>query len=331
MTLRAVSRDALRAEAANWFVLRQSGDMSAEDERRFRIWIDESEDNRRAFDLIDRVWTIAGTAGEAPEVVAAREEDLVRFDRSSSWRRTFAIAASLLLVVTTSWAMFGTPLSEHGAKPPVKQVFHTSLGQRTNVTLPDGSMVTLDSETEMVLRETPEQRLVELVGGRAYFRVAKDPNRPFIVMAEGKSVRAIGTAFAVSVERNDVVVTLAEGRVRVEDVAGGSGTSVDMSPGRQLVAPTNRDWALRRVDATKETSWTSGRLTYMRDPLFEVVAEMNRYSKRKLKFEGNRIPDKRIVGVFEAGDVDSFVKAMELNGIARVTADGPDEILLSAE
>ena len=319
-----LERAALRSEAAHWFNLQRSGDMTLDDEQRFHEWLDESDAHRDAYRLVDRAWMIAGTIPQDPEMLGEPEPVAAR---RSPWRRYLAMAASLLLVVTVSWGVYQMGVPGFGGGQD--QHFRTGVGQTTTVTLPEGSIVTLDSETEMRLRESPRERRVDLVGGRAFFRVAADPSRPFIVNAGGKSVRAIGTAFEVAFEHGNMVVTLAEGKVRVEEAAAGSGSGTDMAPGGQLVIGADHNWTLRRVDVAKETSWTEGRLIFMRDPLSEAVAEMNRYSTRKLAFKDGKIPDKQVVGVFEAGDVDGFVKAMELNDIARRVSTTDDEILLS--
>jgi transmembrane sensor len=101
-----------------------------------------------------------------------------------------------------------------------------------------------------------------------------------------------------------------------------------MTPGRQLVISPDRRWTLSSVDVKKETSWTKGRLVFLHDPLSEAVAEVNRYSTKKLTFKDGEIPDRQIVGVFSAGDIDGFVKALELNDIARRVSTTNDEILL---
>src|SRR3546814_17782156 len=111
----------------------------------------------------------------------------------------------------------------------------------------------------MRLRETPGERRVDLVAGRAFFRVAPDPSRPFIVNAGGKSVRAIGTAFEVSFEHGNMVVTLAEGKVRVEETGSGSGSGTDMAPGGQLVIGADHNWSIPRVDVPKATKRPAGR------------------------------------------------------------------------
>lgn len=322
----ASARSELRSQAAHWFNLQRSGDMTVDDEHRFHAWLDQSDAHRDAYRRVDRAWMIAGTIPQDAEMLGEPERDPAQ-DQRSSWRRYFALAASLLLIFTVSWGVYQIGVPGFGGTQD--QHFRTGVGQTTTVTLPEGSVVTLDSETEMRLRETPGERRVDLVGGRAFFRVAADPSRPFIVNAGGKSVRAIGTAFEVSFEHGNMVVTLAEGKVRVEEAATGSGSGTDMVPGGQLAIGADHNWTLRRVDVAKETSWTEGRLIFMRDPLSEAVAEMNRYSTRKLVFKDGLIPEKQVVGVFEAGDVDGFVKAMELNDIARRVSTSDDEILLS--
>ena len=321
----ALRRAALRSEAAQWFNLERSGDMTVDDEHRFHAWLDQSDAHRDAYRLVERAWMIAGTIPQEPEMLAAPENEVEASAPRPRWRRYLALAASLLLVFTVGWTVYQSGLGG----PSQDQRFRTGVGQTTTVTLPEGSVVTLDAETEMRVRETSDERRVDLVGGRAFFRVAADPSRPFIVNAGGKSVRAIGTAFEVSFEHGNMVVTLAEGKVRVEEIGSGSGSGTDMAPGGQLVIGADHNWTLRRVDVAKETSWTEGRLIFMNDPLSEAVAEMNRYSARKLVFKDGRIPQKEVVGVFEAGDVEGFVKAMELNGIARRVSATDEEILLS--
>src|SRR5690606_7675607 len=99
---------------------------------------------------------------------------------------------------------------------PGPRTFRTGPEQTTTITLPDGSKVTLDEGTVLRADETRRERRLELVEGRAFFRVAKDASRPFVVRARGKTITALGTAFDVSLEAEQVEVTLVEGRVKVE-------------------------------------------------------------------------------------------------------------------
>lgn len=329
MTADPSGRDTLRTEAAHWFNLRLSGDMTVADDLCFREWLGRSDAHREAYNQIDWAWIVAGTAAGDPALVARPEPDEPTVVRAAPRGRLLALAASLLLMIAVGWAVAPNFWPGSGVERQ-QQAFQTRTGQRTSVTLSDGSTVTLDSETMMRFRDTPDERFVELVGGRAFFRVARDPARPFIVSAGGKRVRAVGTAFEVSMENGTVAVILTEGKVRVDEGTPGSGNSTDMEPGRQLVIGADRNWTMTRVDVHKETSWTEGRLIFMHDPLAHAIDDMNRYSTKKLVFEGQRVPDREIVGVFQAGDVDGFVKALELNGIARPVSTTSEEIVLAA-
>lgn len=315
------NRILLRSEAVFWYNERLAGDMTAEDEYRFRDWVNRSDAHREAYRAVDRAWFIAGTAKGDPVLA----DNPVAVPATPSRWRLFAAVASILLVVGVGSAALTQFLI--GDRAQAVQAFQTETGQRTTITLPDGSLVTLDSETDMRFTNMPSERHVELLRGRAFFKVAHNPSRPFTVTAAGKRVRAIGTAFEVSMERGEVAVVLAEGKVRVEEVKkAGSGT--DMTPGRQLVISPDRKWTLSNVDVKKETGWTEGRLIFMHDPLAQAIAEVNRYSTRKLTFQDGAIPDREIVGVFSAGDVESFITALELNGIAKRVSTTSNEIIL---
>ncbi|MGH6612590.1 FecR family protein [Sphingomonas sp.] len=327
--------DALRSEATYWFNLKRSGDMTARDERIFLSWLDRAPAHRNAYEELEHYWAILGSVGQDPEIMAALEQDGDFYDRPSWWPRLAVIAATLLLAVTAGWAAIDSGLLGIGtggqAEQQYAQMFETGVGERTLVTLPDGSHVTLDADSEMRVDDMRSKRAIALLRGRAFFRVAPDRSRPFIVSANGKNVRAVGTEFAVRIDQDNVVVTLVEGKVRVDEVRASRGSShrADMTAGAQLVARADEDWSIDRVDIAKETSWLKGRLTFLRDPLSTVITEMNRYSDKKIVFSGGAVPDTRIVGVFKMGDVDSLAKGLEMNGLARITANTDKEIELS--
>src|SRR3546814_13024070 len=105
-----------------------------------------------------------------------------------------------------------------------------------------------------------------------------------------RSVRAIGTAFEVSMNGGEVAVVLAEGKVRVEEVEK-AGNGTDMTPGRQLVI-TDRRWTMSNVAVKKETGWTEGRLIFMTDPLSKAIAVVHRLSTPQLTFKDRPTPQR---------------------------------------
>jgi transmembrane sensor len=332
-----------RAAAAWWLNHRRSGDMTAADAQAFQAWLGGDPANRAAYEQLERLWGAVGAAADDPEVMAAREHDARRFNAGARLRWAAAVAACLLVLagglsVFSPWRLAPSNAAPTQGRSDILTMigrgpteFQTSVGQRTTVRLPDRSVVTLDTDTILRVHDKPGERLVSLERGRAFFRVAKDPSRPFIVAAGGHRVRAIGTAFDVRVGKGRFEVTLIEGRVKVEtpSLFRKTASTAQLTPGQRLAIAQDAP-QLTQIDLRTETSWHEGRLTFVRDPLVEAVAEMNRYSDKKIVFRGGRTPDKSIIGVFRAGDVESFAKAVTMNGLATVTADTDDYIELSA-
>ncbi|TQV78890.1 DUF4880 domain-containing protein [Exilibacterium tricleocarpae] len=335
-------REVRRAAAAHWFNEHRAGDMTEADKRLFAQWLCQAPENRAAYRQMERDWALFGAVAQDPQILAAREQDRCAFDRPSHLQRVALIAASVLLALTTSWAVIDSGLTggvdfdrPAFTSRPEATTYRTSLGQHSTFTLPDGSSVTLDTDSELRVGTMRELRKLQLVRGRAFFNVAKDPSRPFIVYAGDKTVRALGTAFQVSMEGEDVTVTLVEGSVRVEEDTGllrPNYHRVDMQePGGQLSAPEDSNWIVEQVDVQVQTSWLNGHLVFLSDPLADAVAEINRYSSQKIVFTGNRIPEREILGVFRTGDVGSFVRALELDGIAKVVSRNDVQIELRVQ
>lgn len=330
-------RNDLRDATARWLNLRRSGDMTRADEEAFRNWLAEAPEHLASYRRLERQWAFIGTMAQDPEILRAREEDAAFFNRPRKRQRMAIGAAACLLALTTGWTVIDSGLLEGvgvgvGHDPDIP-VYRTAHGERTQVRLADGSTVTLDTDSEIRVREMEARRAVELVRGRAHFMVAKDRTRPFSVAAGDKRIEALGTAFDVRMDEGDqVIVTLVEGRVRVDEKAllPWKRHSTEMKPGRQLVAQEGEPWAVASVDVEKETSWRAGQLTFMGDPLSKALSEVNRYAVQRVTFRDGLVPDRNIVGVFKAGDAEGFVTAIELNGLGHVVSRTADRIEVAA-
>ena len=328
--------------AAVWFGLKRSGEMTAAQGREFEVWAQEPE-NRAAYDNLEHYWIIAAAVRNDPQVLAMRDEASLM--RRPPRRRLWiggALAASLAFAVVGGLSIRSP---DSGAIAPnlspvlaqfdfrQGQTFRTAVGQTTTILLPDGSTVTLDTDTVMRAKLSNEERRLELEKGRAFFRVAKDKNRPFIVLAAGRTITATGTAFDVRADPDNFEVTLVEGRVLVKNPVqhriGRPAQVTEMTPGSQLVANAEQ-FTVAEADLSKKTSWLTGRLTFDNEPLSEVVAEMNRYSDKKIILAGPSVGAAPILGVFKAGDVDGFVRALEEYNLARVVSETDRGVMIAA-
>lgn len=328
--------------AVDWFLRRQAGELSLAEASDFERWLAASPANLDAFLAAETFWTGAAQAQEHPHFHSMRTEVLRDVGRRRLMRRsgTFAVAAMAAALLGSFGYQAIAP------KPLVTQSFQTMVGQQAVVTLADGSTVTLNTDTVIRTKAHPDRRLVYLDKGQAFFRVAKDRRHPFVVTAAGQTVTALGTAFDLRVDRGSLKVLLVEGKVRVEGpgiptpVRSATSTAKDagpmpaptrtteMEPGSQLVALGDGDWRLTRVNVEHETSWLHGKIVFDDEALGDVVAELNRYSKRKIVIANESLGHARLSGIFEPGDVKDFAHALRLAGLAELKEDESGSLLI---
>lgn len=325
----------VRDIAADWFARRRSSGFSGRDQLALDAWLDADPAHVSAYAAIERTWLGAGAVRADPRVLARRQALL-----KAQGRRTFITRAAAACV---AFGVLGGGVAGlqvlTGPKSLATQAFRTDVGQRSTVTLPDGSVVTLNTDTIVRTRADGERRLIYLDRGQAYFKVAKDRRHPFVVHAAGRTVTALGTAFDVRVDKGALKVVLVEGKVRVESpnaasrptpVAPAASQATEMIAGSQLVAPDDADWRLTRTDVARETSWTRGQIIFDDEPLGAVVEELNRYSDQKMVVSGEGLAATSISGTFKPGDLRSFAEALEGYHLARVEGMSEREVRIVA-
>jgi transmembrane sensor len=323
------------AAAAEWLARIDRGLTPAEQDA-YLQWLQQSEENARALGRLERCWDRLDALRQwRPQHSAAPNADLLRARRRRRWRPWlgFALAAAVgaTLAVLSWWRPSGTA--------PAPHVFHRG---PEKMVLTDGSMIELNAESRVEVQFTPRERRVRLVKGDAHFAVAKNPARPFVVAAGDLRVQAVGTAFAVQTGGEKLSVVVTEGRVRLDaaardPAAGGlgrellqavAGQEVVLDPPPGAGAETQchvRDLTPAELDAA--LAWRALRLEFLNDPLRDAVAELNRFSARKLTLADAATGDILIAGSFRADNVDAFVRLLEL-GFGVTAESRGDEIVL---
>lgn len=324
---------------------------SAEDRAAFVAWLRRSnlhvEEFLRLSALTQRLAGAELWPGDRPEELVARalaEREIprvgepgpaaTRSDRDQGagrGTRVWALAASVLLVVAAAVLFILRPeLFDRD-----RNSYSTAVGEMRSIALPDGSVVELNTQSRLRMRFSETVRLVELVAGEAIFKVAKDRDRPFRVVAGASEIVAVGTAFNVYADQSRTVVTVLEGRVRVSartppPTRAGSGAppvgaEVELGSGEQAVIAPRRPIArVKLADATRVTSWTERRLIFEDASLAAVAAEFARYSPRVIRIGDAALAERQITGVFDASDPASLVQFLGAQGdmVIEQTADG---------
>lgn len=284
-------------EASAWRV--HLTEIDAESTAEFEAWLASDPRNADAWARVESPWDFFGAHAAEPSVVAARSIALgttPRFGRPAPprtipWTRIAAAAVFMLAAAGAGVYWWMQPLD-----------YQTALGERRTMVLSDGSRFTLDSNSELRVAYSAHVRNLVLVRGQARFEVAHDKARPFLVAANGATVRATGTDFDVDLPSNGIVVTLIEGHVAVSDARD----RVALNAGEQLtLAPAQRP-QIAAVDAGDVLAWQNGQVVFHNAPLASVIARMNRYNQTQLVLADAALARLPVSGTFNTGNAANF-------------------------
>jgi transmembrane sensor len=240
-------------------------------------------------------------------------DSATRLRRALPW----LIAASMAFVVIGGAFMTSSTLW----KSWLGSGYQTAMGEQRSIALEDGSVVELNTRSHLRTQFSRTLRAVELVEGEAIFRVAKDAQRPFRVRTGSTDIVAVGTAFNVNAHDTRTVVTVLEGRVRVDSRSVGSEPIV-LEVGEQLiVAPTQPIVRVALPDTEKVTSWTQRRLILEETSIADAAAEFARYSPRQIRVLDASIAERKVTGVFDATDPASLIAFLRRDKTVAVVAD----------
>lgn len=319
-------RNGIEERAAAWLVRRDQPEWSAADAQALEYWLAESDAHKVALWRLEAGWDATARLAATRSAVAERPP-LYRFSGS---RPLQALAASLILLCL--FAASTLPGWVRSEPPAPLRRFATTVGEHRSVRLPDGSAVTLNTASMMRTAVDRGQRAVWLDRGEAYFDVAHDTNHPFVIHAGDRVVTVLGTRFSVRRDGRMVTVAVVEGRVRVEDAAGGErGRAAVITAGNVAISRGTSMLLTDRSPARVEAalSWRRGMLTFDRTTLGEAAAEFNRYNRRQIQIADARTAQIRIGGTFEATDIDAFARLLRA-GFGLTVRENADAITINS-
>jgi transmembrane sensor len=312
MSIQKTTRE-VAEQAAEWATKIDSGSFDVDTDEALRNWL--GEDPRRkgallraeaALSFLDRGRALAGVVPKpSPRPI---------------WiRRKFLFAGIALAAGIAGVAILMT----------APHRYDTRVGEIRQVPLSDGSLVAINTQSAVEVTMHPDLREVTLTRGEAWFKVAHDKNRPFIVSAGRIRVRAVGTAFSVHRHDDGADVLVTEGvvetwtvgeeerRVRVE--AGSKAYVAEYEPPKPVQASADIDRSL---------AWREGQIALEGESLDQAVAQFNRYNTRKLVIADSSLAEEKLVGQFRATEPLTFAEAVATTLGASVSQEG-DTIRLS--
>jgi len=191
----------------------------------------------------------------------------------------------------------------------------TPTGGQYNIVLADGTKVFLNavSSIKYPTQFNGDQRIVELEG-EAYFEVAKNKSKPFLVKSDNQTIEVLGTHFNVHAYNNESVVktTLLEGSVAVSS----KNQKAILKPGQQSnISESSSKIAVKEVDTEAAIAWKNGRFKFDNADLKSVMKQLERWYGIKVEYRGD-VSDVRFNGgTFRNKNLSEVLKVLELSNI----------------
>lgn len=190
--------------------------------------------------------------------------------------------------------------------------YTTVVGEVRRVPLADGSVAVINTNSTLRADFQPEIRAIEVKNGEAWFQVARNPARPFVVQADRVRVRAVGTAFSVRRYEGSVDVRVTEGVVETW-MEGAEAAAVRLKSGQQALFVENAEIAVSSSNAAeidRSLAWRSGQIDLAGETVEDAIAEFNRYNGRKIVLADKAIAHEPLFGVFRVDDPVGFTTAI---------------------
>lgn len=352
--------DTLEEEASRWIIQFESSIKPSNDDiEALQTWMARSPRHREVLLRLAKSWNNMDLLSElALPHMNAKTSSSVRLANAVAW--LCAPFIFLLVIINGSVRLLRQPRGQLATAftlvtaigmvfwfttHPQTVPYQTVVGEQVTDTLPDGSVLHLNTNTRVEVDYSGPNRQITLHQGEAHFDVAPDPNRPFEVYAGNQLVTAIGTAFSVYLDKERFEVIVSEGKVGLAVIAPGLSTNTDgvadrngqpslkeqadvngyneireslgsLVAGQSVVLPIGQN-AIDKIkdydvqEVKRQLSWLEGKLVFAGDPLGDVVREVSRYTSMQIEVETPELKNMRIGGQFQVGETEALFDVLE--------------------
>ncbi len=296
--------DRIAEEAAGWVARLQSSDATPADRALFQQWLERDNRHREAFDEFSDLW---GDLKDLPI-----PPDRLKKLRGGRRRRSFYRATTAVVVLLLAVSLYNA-----GYVDRMRADYYTSVGEVRSVELADGSRVYLNTDTAITVDFSGSARRIHILRGEAFFDVAKNPQRPFVVVDGALTATAVGTQYAVRAGTGsfEADVQVEEGKVEVRS----ADQRVLVSAGYTAAIGDGGAVIVQPADVADATAWRNGRLIFSGRPLKEVLAALARYRRGQIVMLDRALGERKISGIFDLSDTDAALRDLEMSLPVSVT------------
>lgn len=299
-----LDKDQLSSEAAQWVSKLHNGRLSRKEKQAFSRWLNQSHVHEQLFDEMNATWVSMGNAQYLPEV--KEQIDRVKpyyikdyFDKGLIQIAQYACALLVVAAALSQFSMENTDTSaQDNSAQLVQQVdtYSTQVGESKKIVLEDGSYIRLNTQSKVEVSYSAKSRKISLLQGEAYFSVAPDKKRPFIVSVGNSTVTAVGTEFNIYKKNASTAVTVTEGIVDVRL----KNTDTIEQVTENLQVNVYRDTIDSPTTAMlNDVQWLKQQLVVSSKTLSFVIGELNRYLVEPVILSDSDVKRLKLSGTFD--------------------------------
>ncbi len=310
-------RAALQQQAVAWLVRLKSGAADETVLAEFENWRSQTLEHEQAYRDVETLWQ------QLPQPLLAdrqrRRALAARQCRVRRLKRGLGVAAAAALLLSVMGGFYPDYLQHPLAD------YRTRIGEQTSITLADGSIAHLNTDTAIDVSINANERRIELLRGEAEFDVAHDEHKPFRVVSGSMSTEALGTRFIVRYDGQAGAVTLLQGKIRSSrpSAHGAQADSATLQPGQQLTFNAEMLGVPQAVELSNADAWRRGRLLMNFVPLKQVIAEINRYRRGQIRLLDDELAEREVNIAVDIKQIDAWLEALQQTLPVKVIHAGP--------
>ncbi len=331
------NRSSIRDEASRWVAKLDAGNMTPDDLRELRSWVEQGPVHTEEMERMVEIW-------DSLDILASYKNIIIEPQKSVFHRFWIPVSIAACLAILSSSLLFFTGYFPGERAPETAQNYETGIGEQKTVRLSDGSSLKMNTASKLNVDYKQTQRTVYLKEGEAFFEVEADSQRPFVVETAQGRVTAVGTAFSVRSDKNGTQVTVSEGVVKLsskneEETASSIISTPQIKDLATVIA--GQSASFDKAHASIETlepkkiiqslAWRDGMLVFEGDTLESVINEVSRYTPVQILISDPELKQLRIGGYFRVGEIDSLLKALEKGFGVRVEQASTSRIVLHSD
>lgn len=324
-------------EAREWFSLMQSGSVSELEQQQLQQWLQANSVHQQAYREYEMIWQDLGGLANTNELAALKRSvkpslfesvraglhNFISGLQALNPKSQFSLAlasVAILAIVIIGFQPEKVPMQEYA----------TTTGEVKKFTLEDGSEITLGAKSQLKAWATSKERHIILVSGQAFFKVAKNPLRPFWVDAGETKVRVVGTQFDVRKGSDRTRVAVLEGIVNVSSTNKSANRApVVLTAGQQVTRLNEGTFeAVNSISVSELESWRNGRLIYLRASLADVVADANRYFNNSISLGSKNLADLKVTAAVSTNQMDALTDMLSTSLPVVLQRDAQNNIVI---